>query len=417
VVNGFDERPRRFPEAAPILLSCSLPGHGAKHGVDWNLVRQLKMPEEDISKSLKREQSAPEFRASNTELKRSEGILRESEQRFKLVADTAPVMIWMSGPDKKCTFFNEGWLKFTGRSIKSEFGDGWAEGVHAEDMQATVDTYTQAFDLRKEFRREYRLRRNDGVYRWVLDIGVPRYDHERSFVGYIGCCVDITDHKLAETALADVNRRMIEAQEQERTWIARELHDDIGQRLVLLAINLVQLDQSAVHLPEFSSRVGELKNQVFEIAGDIQTISHRLHSSKLESLGLAGAMRSFCKEFEEQKNVEIDFQSQGLPEPLSPDISLCLFRVLQEALYNAAKHSGGRLFEVRSWATPSAVHLTVSDFGCGFDMETAKTGRGLGLTSIEERLKIVHGALSIESQLKRGTTVHAFVPINSVSLS
>jgi PAS domain S-box-containing protein len=385
--------------------------------MDRNLVRQFKMPEEDISKSLKRKKSATEFRASNTELKMSGGIVRESEQRFRLVADTAPVLIWMSGPDKKCTFFNEGWLKFTGRSIESELGEGWTEGVHAENMQATVDTYTQAFDLRKEFRREYQLRRNDGVYRWILDIGVPRYDQARSFVGYIGCCVDITDHKLVETALADVNRRMIEAQEQERTWIARELHDDIGQRLVLLAINLVQLDQSAIHLPEVSSRVGELKNQVFEIAGDIQTISHRLHSSKLGSLGLAGAMRSFCKEFEEQKNVEIGFQSQGLPEPLSPDISLCLFRVLQEALYNAAKHSGGRLFEVRSWATPSAVHLTVSDFGCGFDMETAKTGRGLGLTSMEERLKIVHGALSIESQLKRGTTIHAFVPINSVSLS
>jgi PAS domain S-box-containing protein len=385
--------------------------------VDWNLVRRLKTLKEDVSKSLKRKQSAKAFRAGNTELERSEGILRESEQRFRMVADTAPVPIWMSGPDKKCTFFNEGWLKFTGRSIESELGDGWAEGVHAEDLRATVDTYTQACDLGKEFRMEYRLRRNDGVYRWVLDIGVPRYDQEGSFVGYIGCCVDITDRKVAETALTDVNRRMIEAQEQERTLIARELHDDIGQRLVLLAINLVQLDQSAVHLPEFSSRVGELKNQVFEIAGDIQTLSHRLHSSKLESLGLTGAMRGFCREFGEEKNVEIDFQSQGLPDPLSPDISLCLFRVLQEALYNAAKHSGVRFFEVRSWGTPGEVHLTVSDFGCGFDMETAKTGRGLGLTSMDERLKIVHGSLSIKSQFKRGTTIHAFVPINSASLS
>lgn len=375
------------------------------------------MLEDDISKSLKRKKSATAFRASNTELKRPEGILRESEQRFRLVADTAPVMIWMSGPDKKCTFFNEGWLKFTGRSIESELGDGWAEGVHAEDLQVTVDTYTQAFDLSEEFRREYRLRRNDGVYRWVLDIGVPRYDQERSFVGYIGCCVDITDRKLVETALADVNRRMIEAQDHERTRIARELHDDIGQRLVLLAINLVQLDQSAVHLPEFSSRVGELKNLVFEIAGDIQTLSHRLHSSKLESLGLAGAMRSFCREFGEQKRLEIDFESQGLPDPLSPDISLCFFRVLQEALDNAAKHSGVRFFEVRSWGTPKEVHLMVSDFGCGFDMETAKTGRGLGLTSMDERLKIVHGTLSIKSQLKRGTTIHAFVPINAGSIS
>jgi PAS domain S-box-containing protein len=396
---------------------CSLPGHEAKHGGDWDFVRQLKMPEEDISKLLKRKTSAPEFSAGNTELKRSGSELRESEQRVRPLADAAPVLIWMSGPDKKRIFFNEGWLKFTGRSIASELGDGWAEGVHAEDMQRCFDSCAQAFDLRKEFRMEYRLRRHDGEYRWVLDIGVPRYDQERSFGGYIGCCVDITDRKLAETALADVNRRMIEAQEQERTQIARELEDDIGQRLALLAINLVQLDQSAVHLTEFSSRVGELKNQVFEIAGHIQTISHRLHSSKLELLGLASAMRGFCKEFGEQKRVEIDFESQGLPDPLSPDISLCLFRVLQEALDNAAKHSGVRFFEVRSWGTPNEVHLTVSDVGCGFDMETAKTGKGLGLTRMDERLKIAHGTLSIKSQLKRGTTIHAFVPINSASIS
>jgi PAS domain S-box-containing protein len=123
----------------------------------------------------------------------------------------------MSGPDKKCTFFNEGWLKFTGRSIDSELGDGWAEGVHAEDLQRCLDTYTQAFDLRKEFSMEYRLRRHDGEYRWVLDIGVARSNQERSFAGYIGSCVDINDRKLAEIALANVNHRMIVAQEQERT--------------------------------------------------------------------------------------------------------------------------------------------------------------------------------------------------------
>jgi PAS domain S-box-containing protein len=364
---------------------------------------------------LKRKQSTG-AQASDTGRKESHGELRESEQRFRLVADTAPVLIWTSGPDKKSTFFNKGWLTFTGRSIESELGDGWAEGVHAEDLQATMDTYTHAFDLRKEFRVDFRLRRYDGVYRWILDIGVPRYDQDRSFVGYISCCVDISDRKLAETALADVNRRMIVAQEQERTLIARELHDDIGQRLVLLAINLVQLDQSALHLPEVSSRVGELKNQVLEIAGDIQTISHRLHSAKLESLGLGGAMRGFCREFVEQKEVKIDFASQDLPDTLSPDISLCLFRVLQEALYNAAKHSGVRQFEVRSWGTSNEVHLTVSDLGCGFDLETAKASRGVGLTSMHERLKIVHGTLSITSQLKHGTTIHAFVPIDPGSI-
>jgi PAS domain S-box-containing protein len=349
--------------------------------------------------------------AGDIELKRSESELRESEDRFRLVADTAPVLIWMSGPDKKCNFFNEGWLRFTGRSLEAELGDGWAEGVHPEDLQRCVDTYTQAFDLREGFRMEYRLRRHDGEYRWVLDIGVPRFNQEPSFVGYIGSCVDITDRKLAETALANVNHRMIEAQERERTRIARELHDDIGQRLALLAINLAQLQQNGAALPEIRSRVGELKNQASEIAADIPTISHRLHSSKLESLGLAAAMRGFCIEFGEQQKVEIYFESRDLPNPLSPDISLCLFRVLQEALHNSAKHSGVRQFKVRSWGTTNEVHLTVNDSGSGFDKEAARASRGLGLISMDERLKILNGTLSIESQLGRGTTIHAFVPI------
>jgi len=361
---------------------------------------------------LKGKQTTRSLGAADTELKRSESELRESEDRFRLVADTAPVLIWMSGTDKKCNFFNEGWLKFTGRSIESELGDGWAEGVHPEDLQRCLDTYTQAFDLREEFRMEYRLRRQDGEYRWVLDIGVPRFNQEPSFVGYIGSCVDITDRKLAETALANVNRRMIEAQERERTRIARELHDDIGQRLALLAINLTQLKQDGTDLLEIRSRVGELRDQASEIATDVQTISHRLHSSKLESLGLAAAMRGFCHEFGEQQKLGIDFESRDLPDPLSSDISLCLFRVLQEALYNSAKHSGVRQFKVRSWGTPNEVHLTVSDFGSGFDQGAAKTGWGLGLISMDERLKILNGTLSIESQPERGTTIHAFVPIN-----
>ena len=126
-------------------------------------------------------------------------------------------------------------------------------------------------------------------------------------------------------------------------------------------------------------------------------------------------MRSFCQEFSEQQKVEIDFNVHDLPRPLSPDISLCLFRVLQEALHNAAKHSGVRHFEVRLWGTSDEIHLTVKDSGAGFDREAAKESRGLGLISMEERLKLLNGTLSIDSQPKRGTTIHARVPFDSSS--
>jgi signal transduction histidine kinase len=124
-------------------------------------------------------------------------------------------------------------------------------------------------------------------------------------------------------------------------------------------------------------------------------------------------MRGFCREFGEQQKMEIDFQTHDLPSPVLPDTALCFFRVLQEALHNSAKYSGVRRFEVRLWGTSDEIHLTVVDSGVGFDREATKESRGIGLISMEERLKLVNGKLSVESQHKRGTTIHARVPISS----
>ncbi|HEY4763781.1 MAG TPA: PAS domain S-box protein [Candidatus Sulfotelmatobacter sp.] len=136
-----------------------------------------------------------------TERKRAEAELRESEARFRLVADSAPVMIWMSGTDKLCTYFNKRWLDFTGRSIDRELGNGWAEGVDPEDLQRCLETYIQSFDRREAFKMEYRLRRHDGEFRWLSDIGVPRFNPDKSFAGYIGSCIDVTDQRRGEEHL------------------------------------------------------------------------------------------------------------------------------------------------------------------------------------------------------------------------
>jgi PAS domain S-box-containing protein len=147
------------------------------------------------------------------QLQASEASLRESEERFRIVADAAPVLIWMSDTDKLCTFFNKTWLKFTGRTLEQEIGNGWVEGVHCDDLQKCLKTYTEAFDVRKPFVMQYRLRRNDGEYRWISDDGVPRFDADGAFAGYIGSCVDITDLLRQQRALHQFEERVALAAE------------------------------------------------------------------------------------------------------------------------------------------------------------------------------------------------------------
>jgi signal transduction histidine kinase len=260
---------------------------------------------------------------------------------------------------------------------------------------------------------QYRLRRHDSVYRWIFDQGVPRFNADGSFAGYIGSCVDVTERKLAEEALSTMSRRLIEAQEEERTWIARELHDDFNQRIALLAVNLASLKQTLpASAVELNSRIGKAYDLVSELGSDIQALSHRLHSSKLRYLGLAAAAASFCRELSEHQKVEIDFRSEGLNEKLPEEVSLCLFRVLQEALQNAARHSAAKHFEVALRRGSNQIHLMVRDQGIGFDIEDSINSRGIGLTSMRERLKLVCGELEIESRLQIGTTIHARVPVN-----
>jgi len=214
-----------------------------------------------------------------------------------------------------------------------------------------------------------------------------------------------------EEALSTVSRRLIEAQEQERRRIARELHDDIGQRLALLTVNLTGMAEGAGDAPRFQNQTIEVRRKAAEIAADIQTLSHRLHSSALELLGAAAAIQHLCEEFADQHKAVVDFDSHDLPDELPRDIALCLFRIVQEGLNNAVKHSGVRQFEVRLWATPGQVELVVSDAGKGFDVAAGRAGRGLGLISMEERIKLVDGDLSIDSQPHHGTTIHARVPV------
>jgi PAS domain S-box-containing protein len=343
--------------------------------------------------------------ADITEQKRAEEAIHESEERFRLVANTSPVMIWMSGADKRPTYFNQRWLDFSGLS-EAELKNGLAEIVHPDDYKQGQEVYCRGFDQLQPFRKECRLRRHDGQYRWMLDIGVPRYQKDGCFAGYIGSCVDVTDRKLAEEALADMSRKLIEAQEQERARIARELHDDISQRLATLAIELEQLKQNPF---EVEGRLQELQKHTSEISKDLQALSHDLHSSQLEYLGAVAGIKSWCREFGERREMQIDFR-HDVRNALPQAVGLCLFRVLQEALHNAAKHSGVKRIEVQLHEESGEIHLIIMDLGNGFDVEAVKQGKGLGLTSMRQRVRLVNGTIDIQSKPMGGTTIHVRVP-------
>src|SRR5580692_2730922 len=236
-------------------------------------------------------------------------------------------------------------------------------------------------------------------------------------VDRVACILqDITERKRAEEALSSMSRRVIEAEERERNRIAKDLHEGIGQRLTLLAIGIEQLKNDHPNRTvELLDRMDSVRKQTLEILTDVKASAHELYSPRLEYLGVAAVMRIFCEEFGERKKVEIDFRSRGLPSLVQPEVSICLFRVLQEALHNGVKHSGVEKFRVQLWADDE-IHLTVSDSGAGFDLEAARRGRGLGLIRMEQRLRLLNGTFSVDSQHEKGTTVHASVPLRSTSV-
>jgi PAS domain S-box-containing protein len=259
---------------------------------------------------------------------------------------------------------------------------------------------------------ELEMIRADGARRWVIARGDVLRDDTGRIVQLQGTVQDITERRKTLEALSGMSRRLIEAQETERTRIARDLHDDFGQRLAMLSVSLEQLKRA---VPDADNglrlRLEELRKQVQDISAGIHALSHELHSSKLRHMGMVNAMRGFCAELSEQQKVEIDFTDRDVADTVPQHIATCLFRVLQEALHNGVKHSKARHFDVTVQATTDAVCLTVADSGLGFDPGAGIGGQGIGLSSMQERLKLVDGVLSIESQPGRGTTIRARVPL------
>jgi PAS domain S-box-containing protein len=345
--------------------------------------------------------------ALSRQQRRTDLALRESEERFRSLIDTAPIMVWMSGPNGLCDFFNKPWLDFTGRPFKAQLGNGWTESVHSEDRDDCVSQYLAAFAARKEFTLEYRLRRHDGVYRWIHDNGVPRWAADGAFLGYLGSCVDLTDRKEAEERLRELTAQLIHAAEAERYRIGQELHDDLAQRAAALALRLGQLVHRSAGDKELAGRVAELQHQAEEMCEDISSLSHELGPATIEKVDLLVALRMLSEQSSTDACPVALVANDDLPT-LGEALSVPLYRVAQEALRNAIRHSGATQIEILLTTADKAVSLSVKDDGCGFII--ASQGRsGLGLSGMTERMKRVGGTLELTSRGGQGTVVTATV--------
>ena len=376
-----------------------------------------------------------------TERKRAEAELRESEARFRLVADSAPVMIWMSGTDKLCTYFNKPWLDFTGRSIDRELGNGWAEGVDPEDLQRCLDTYTQAFDRREAFRIEYRLRRHDGEFRWVLDIGVPRVNPDGSFAGYIGSCIDVTEQRRSDEQLRQVQEDLARVTRVVAMGeLAAAIAHEVNQPLTAIVTNanfcLRRLDGA-------TSKPDELRAAITAIASDGTRASGVI--SRIRSLLKKGApdrteldINEIIQDVTTLLRHEFTRSRVSLRTELASDLPrvpgdpVQLQQVFINLIMNAieatsSSTNGRREILIRSAKNPDGVLVQVQDSGPGIEpglanrifepfFTTKAKGIGMGLSISHSIIESHGGRLGIVPS-SAGALFEFTLPIDDAGVS
>ena len=290
--------------------------------------------------------------------------------------------------------------------------DDFRRRVHPEDSERVWKAISDARQNRKPYIAEFRVVRTDKTVRWISARGKFYYGRHGEAERMLGMAVDITDRKLVEEGLASLSGRLIDAQEEERKRIAREIHDDYSQRLALLAIELENLgEESGSSSVATSQRLHQVWNGIAEIGADLHSLSHRLHSSTLDRLGLVAGAKAFCREFAEQQEIQVDFADENVPHDVPGDAALCLFRIVQEGLRNIKRHSGAARAEVRLKGSGGTLHLSVADRGRGFEVNNRSPREGIGIRSMEERLRSLGGHLEVRSQPMEGTRIDAWLPL------
>ena len=407
LVRGAIERSARAGEPVFVEYRIILPGDGR--------VRWISSRGRPRSKSTGEPERLMGISIDITERKRAQEAHRASEARLAAGADLAGLAFYEVDFDQRVAFVDDRFRDVCGVPLDREQGlqplEFWMEHLHPDDRQRVLDLRRQLHDGRLDrISVEYRFLHPARGEKWIHHMGrVARRDATGRALVAFGVLRDITERKRAEDALRDLSRRLIRAQEEERALLARELHDDVTQRVAVLAIEVGRAELAA---PEASQAqaMRSVREGLVRLSEDIHSLAYQLHPSVLEELGLADALRAECERVGRQNRVDLSVELEPLPAFVGRDAALCLFRVAQEALNNVTRHAGARAASVTLRQMEGGLLLAVRDDGVGFDPASPETGRSLGLASMRERVRLVNGTLDIESAPGQGTEIIAWVP-------
>ena len=344
---------------------------------------------------------------------RAERAFRETEQRLNLAAAAAEIGMWMWDIAPNEIWATENCRRMFGFPARAVLRyETFLQRVHPKDRAAVELAVRHALEDGNDYVSEYRVILPDGVERWVTARGRPEVTGNGETKRLLGACVDVTTRKRAEETAQQLSGRLLHAHEEERARLAKELHDGLSQNLALLSVEMEMFGQRLPETPaQINERLSGFSSEAKGLSAEVHRISHGLHPAKLTQLGLTIALRSFCREVEQAHGIQVCFEARDVPRELPPEAALCLYRVAQEAIQNVVKHSGAKRATVELETTGNTICLRVTDDGKGFETGAKRGSGSLGLVSMQERVRLVQGKVSVKSEPGQGTRVEARVPL------
>jgi PAS domain S-box-containing protein len=410
---------------------------------------QMRLFEGIVAQMSAAARNARLYQAAQREIgerRKTEESLRASEERFRALANAVPTVVWTAAPDGTNTYASDQWYAYTGLT-QAENETGWTEQVlHPDDRARVAAAWSEALGSGRDYEIEVRYRRFDGEYRWFLTRAVPARDGAGRVTGWFGTTTDIEDRRQEEAEreqlLAELERErarlselnlsldqqvmeqtdqvrklamaLTQAEQQERAQLARELHDAAGQMLTALRLFLALIQEEIpAGNDELAQKIGEARQLAEAAHEELRQVAHAMRPIGLDQLGLTAALGDLCRDFARQSGLRVEFHSDELP-PLDDQVSFVFYRFAQEALSNAARHSGAKHVTVDLALALGELALVIEDDGRGFDAEShvaAGDQAGIGLRNQRERLVQIGGQVQIESAPDRGTRLVARCPL------